>query len=147
MQKKSPIFAVRNHGARIPATSLPWGQDSCNLSTMGPGFLQSLYHMARIPAISLPWGQDSCNLSIIWPGFLQSLYHGARIPATSLPWGQDSCNLSTMGPGFLQALSIGFFSKSSGLRTTYTPWIVESLEEKSTGVQIYVNEVCLFLKQ
>ena len=50
--KKSPIWG---HAKKIAyfCCSQPWGQDSCNLFTMGPGFLQSLYHGARIPATSL----------------------------------------------------------------------------------------------
>ena len=44
-----------------------------------------------------------------------------------------------MGPGLLQPLFSGFSSWSSGLiRTTKTPWILETPEEKSKGVQSYV---------
>ena len=45
----------------------------------------------------------------------------------------------TMGPGLLQPLLTGFSSYNSGLRTAYTLWNTESPQEKSTGVQMYVN--------
>ena len=52
----------------------------------------------------------------------------------------------TMGPGLLQPLFTGFSSYNSELRTAYTPWFPEIPHKKSRGVQMYVNNFCLFLK-
>lgn len=52
----------------------------------------------------------------------------------SQPWGdRDSCNLS---------LEVSLHS--SRLNTTYTPWILESPEENSKGVQIIVSDFFCF---